>query len=173
MSPEAVAAPTSDPIATLFPDLETELAMTRKILSIVPWEHAEWKPHPRSGSLKQVASHVAQLPAFATVMAATDVLNFSPADFAPKPVSNTDELVAMFDGEVDKLRASLVGMDWERLGGNWKMVAGEHVILDGSRATMIRHMGINHLVHHRAQLSVYLRLLDVKIPGCYGPSADS
>ena len=174
MSPEPVpAAIDTDPIALLFPELDLEMAVTRSLLGAVPWERAAWKPHPKSMSLGQLAVHVAQLPNFATAIAATDVLNFDPVAFAAPAIANTNELLALFDSEVVKLRAALGALDWTRLGGNWKMVMGENVFLDGQRALMIRHVGINHLVHHRAQLGVFLRLLDVPLPGSYGPSADT
>jgi uncharacterized damage-inducible protein DinB len=163
----------SNPIMLLYPELEGELAMTRKILAIVPWEHADWKPHPRSGSLRSLACHVAQLPDFAMAMATMDVLHFKPEDFKAPDVRNTDELVAMFDAKVATLHGALSALDWQKLDGTWKMQMGDNVIISGQRAALLRHMGINHLVHHRAQLGVYLRLLDVKIPGAYGPSADS
>ena len=170
---ETATALVTDPIAQLFPELDMELAVTRKILSIVPMERADWKPHPRSMSLGQLAVHVAQLPGFATEMASADVTPFDPAAWEPAPVRDATELLALFDAEATKLRAALGALDHARLNGNWKMTMGDQAILDGQRSTMIRHMGINHLVHHRAQLGVYLRLLDVKIPGSYGPSADS
>ena len=174
MSPDAaVDSRTADPIALLYPELDAELAMTHAMLAIVPWEHADWKPHPRSGSLRQLACHVAQLPDFAMTMATMDILHFNPEDFKTPDVRNTDELVAMFDAKVETMRGALMALDWEKLEGTWKMQMGEHVIISGQRARLLRHMGINHIVHHRAQLGVYLRLLDVKIPGCYGPSADS
>ena len=169
----AVPAAVSDPIALLYPELDDELAVTRAILAIVPWEHAEWKPHPRSGSLRQLATHVAQLPKFATTMSAMDVLHFNPEDFKPAPVTSTEELVALFDAEVATMRDAMSKLDHERLNGSWKMMFGGNAMIDNQRAYLLRHMGINHIVHHRAQLGVYLRLLDVKIPGSYGPSADT
>jgi uncharacterized damage-inducible protein DinB len=173
MSPEAAMdSRTADPIALLYPELDAELAMTRKMLAIVPWEHADWTPHPRSGTLRKLACHVAQLPDFAMAMATTDVLHFKPEDFKAPDVRNTDELVAMFDAKVATMRSALSALDWQKLDGTWKMQMGEHVIITGQRAMLLRHMGVNHIVHHRAQLGVYLRLLDVKIPGAYGRSAD-
>ena len=169
----AIPSAVNDPIALLFPELDEELAVTRTILGIVPWEHAEWKPHPRSGTLRQLSTHVAQLPGFATTMAAMDVLHFNPEDFRPAPVTSTAELVALFDTEAAKMRAALATLDHERLNGSWKMLFGGNAMIDNQRAFLLRHMGINHLVHHRAQLGVYLRLLDVRIPGSYGPSADT
>ncbi len=163
----------TSPVATLYPDLAAELAVTRDILSRVPWEQAAYKPHSKSMSLGSLASHVAQLPGFLTVMAVTDVLHFKPEDFTPPPISDTEGLLALFDAECVKMQAALDGLDSARLNGSWKMMMGEHAFVDGQRAFLLRHMGINHLVHHRAQLGVYLRLLDVAIPGSYGPSADT
>ncbi len=163
----------TSPVATLYPELAAELAVTRDILSRVPWEQAAYKPHSKSMSLGSLASHVAQLPSFLTVMAATDVLHFKPEDFTPPPIANTEQLLALFDAECAKMQTALGGLDAARLNGSWKMMMGEHAFVDGQRAFLLRHMGINHLVHHRAQLGVYLRLLDVAIPGSYGPSADT
>ena len=167
------AYPGTDPIAVLYPELDTELAVTRSMLALVPFEKAAWKPHPKSMALSSLAIHTAQLPGFTTTMAATDALDFRPEDFTPPPVTNTAELLALFDDEVAKMRAALSSLDWSRLNGTWKMTMGGHEIVNGQSGYLIRHMGINHIVHHRAQLGVYLRLLDVKLPGSYGPSADT
>lgn len=163
----------SDPIALLFPELDTELAVTRSLLAIVPWEHAAWKPHPRSMSLGQLATHVAQLPNFSTVMAQTDTLDFSPEAFKQPSLTSTADLLTLFDDEVATMRAALRALDWQKMRGSWTMTMQGHTLVDGQRGMLLRHMGINHLVHHRAQLGVFLRLLDVKIPGSYGPSADT
>jgi uncharacterized damage-inducible protein DinB len=163
----------TSPVALLYPELAAELAVTRDILSRVPWAQAAYKPHAKSMSLGALAAHVAQLPSFLTVMAATDVLHFKPEDFATPALADTDALLALFDSECSKMHAALAGLDSARLNGSWKMMMGEHVFVDGQRAFLLRHMGINHIVHHRAQLGVYLRLLDVAIPGSYGPSADT
>ena len=174
MTPEPVAdVAERDAIAVLFPELEAELAVTRSILAIVPWDQQAWKPHTRSMSLGQLATHVAQLPNFATVMANTDAMDFKPEDFKAPTLHSTSELLSLFDAEANKMRSALNALDWKRLDGSWKMTMGGHTIVDGPRGMLLRHMGINHLVHHRAQLGVYLRLLDVKIPGSYGPSADT
>lgn len=165
--------PSTPPVELLYPELAAELTVTREILSRVPWDQAAYKPHAKSMSLGSLATHVAQLPSFLTTMAATDVLQFRPEDFAPLPIADTNALVALFDAECSKMHTALDGMESARLNGSWKMMMGEHTFIDGQRAFLLRHMGINHLVHHRAQLGVYLRLLDVPIPGSYGPSADT
>lgn len=172
-SEAAVDTRNADPIALLFPELDAELATTRSMLSIVPWDRADWKPHPRSGSLRQLACHVAQLPDFAMTMATMDVLHFRPEDFEAPDVRNTDELVAMFDAKVATMRSALSALDWQKLDGTWKMQMGENVVIAGQRAMLLRHMGINHLVHHRAQLGIYLRLVDERVPNMYGPTADT
>jgi uncharacterized damage-inducible protein DinB len=166
-------ATTSDQIALLYPDLDVELATTRKMLEGVPFERGDWRPHPKSMTLLQLASHVAQLPDFARVIAAMDVLHFNPADFKQPPLSSTADLLTLFDDKVLAMRAAFAALDAEKLAGTWKMMMGTHTAVEGQRAFLLRQMGINHLVHHRAQLGVYLRLLDVKIPGSYGPSADT
>ena len=161
------------PVPLLFPELDDEIVVTRSMLALVPFDEPGWKPHPKSMSLSGLAIHVAQLPNFTTTMALTDVLDFKPEDFAPPPITNTAELLALYDEEVAKMRAALSSLDWARLDGTWKMTMGGHEIVNGKRGYLIRHMGINHSVHHRAQLGVYLRLLGVKLPGSYGPSADT
>jgi uncharacterized damage-inducible protein DinB len=173
MSPEAAAAPAGDPIALLFPDLEGEIATTRAMLAAVPFDKFSWKPHAKSMSLAQLATHVAQLPSFATAIIAMDELVFDPTNWQPAVVEGTDALVALFDSEVVTMKGALAALDWAKLNGTWRMVMNGQAVISGQRASLIRKMGINHLVHHRAQLGVYLRLLDVKIPGSYGPSADS
>lgn len=164
---------TANPVALLYPDLDTEMSLTRAMLAAVPWAQKDWKPHAKSMSLGGLATHIAGLPDFLTTMASMDELVFNPADWATPVLGSTDELVALFDTKLAGMQAALAGLDWARLDGNWKMTMGGHAMIDNQRGYLLRHMGINHLVHHRAQLGVYLRLLDVKIPGSYGPSADT
>jgi uncharacterized damage-inducible protein DinB len=161
------------PTAMLFPELEAELAVTRKFLSLVPMDNPEWRPHGKSMTLKALAAHVAQLPDFGSAMIAMDVLNFNPEDFKTPPVSSTADLLAIFDASAAKFRDLMAGVDLAKLSGEWKMMMGTQEFVRGQRAYLLRSMFVNHLVHHRAQLGVYLRLLDVKIPGSYGPSADT
>jgi uncharacterized damage-inducible protein DinB len=170
----AAAGPTqTNPIALLFPELEMELAVTRKMLAAVPLEQAEWKPHAKSSALLALTNHLVSLLDFTKAIAAMDVLPYDPAAFKSAPITGTADLLDRFDTKAESLRAVLAQLDWARLNGQWKMTMGERVFVEGQRALMLRQMGINHIVHHRAQLGVYLRLLDVKVPGSYGPSADS
>lgn len=160
-------------VQVLFPDIDIEAGVTRQLLALVPMDKLDWKPHPKSMTLRALASHVASLPGFTTAMAAMDVLNFDPAAWKPKAFSTSAELLGIFDEELTAMKAAVNALDTARLAGTWQMKMGDQVIVEGKRAELIRHMGINHLVHHRAQLGVYLRLLEVPIPGSYGPSADT
>jgi uncharacterized damage-inducible protein DinB len=174
MSVDAQAAlGAAPPAAMLFPELDAELATTRKFLSLVPIDKAEWRPHGKSMTLVALAAHVAQLPDFGIAMIAMDVLNFNPADFKTPAIHSAADLVAMFDEKAAKLRGLMASMDMAKLTGEWKMMMGTQEFVRGQRAYLLRSMFVNHLVHHRAQLGVYLRMLDVQIPGSYGPSADT
>ncbi len=102
-----------------------------------------------------------------------DELVFDPTQWKPAVVDGTDALVALFDSEGATMKTALAALVWAKLDGAWRMDMNGHAVINGQRASLIRTMGINHLVHHRAQLGVYLRFLDVKIPGSCGPSADS
>jgi uncharacterized damage-inducible protein DinB len=164
---------TIDPtVASLLADLQNELASTRRMLALVPFAHADWKPHEKSSTLLKLASHVVQLPSFMTIMIVNDVFEMVRGSSTPAPVGSTEELLAVFDGHTAALHRALTTLTAETVHAPWSMTRGGAVFLKGPRSAMLRTMGISHLVHHRGQLSVYLRLLDVKVPGMYGPSAD-
>lgn len=158
--------------AELYADLDEELAATRRVLERVPFEHWTWKPHERSFSLGQLATHLAELPRFAEVMATTEELDMAAGWDAPSVVGSREELLALFDGRAASMRRVVGELDEARLAGRWRLRMGEAVFLDATRARLLRQHGISHPVHHRAQLTVYLRLLGVPVPGLYGPSAD-
>lgn len=158
--------------AELYADLDLELAATRRVLERVPFEHWDWKPHAKSFSLGKLATHLAALPRFAEAMATTDELDMATDADVPPPVTSRDELLALFDARAARMREVVAGLDAERLAGHWKLRVGEAVYLDAPRSLLLRQHGISHPVHHRAQLTVYLRMLDVPVPGLYGPSAD-
>lgn len=158
--------------AELYADLDLELAATRRVLERVPFEHWDWRPHEKSFTLGRLATHLAELPRFAEVMATTDELDMAQGMDAPPTVASRDELLALFDARAASMRAIVAGLDAERLAGHWKLRVGDAVYLDAPRALLLRQHGISHPVHHRAQLTVYLRLLGVPVPGLYGPSAD-
>ncbi|MDB4907864.1 MAG: DinB family protein [Gemmatimonadetes bacterium] len=150
-----------------------ELAQTRRMLERVPFEQKDWKPHAKSATLGQLAAHVANLSGLAQRIIDSDGIDF--ATNPPKPPaqpSDREELLKAFDERNAKLLESLSALTPEQLASDWSIRNGETVVIGGTREEMLRRMGINHIVHHRGQLSVYLRLLDVPVPGLYGPSAD-
>jgi uncharacterized damage-inducible protein DinB len=156
-------------------ELDHEAAKTRKMLEAVPdgvdWT---WKPHAKSMSLGQLAGHVADLTGEWGISTLTkDKVEF-PADHKWeqwKPTSKA-ELLEKFDKQVAECKTALAAVPAEKWDQNWQFVFGGHAWLDQPRYQIWREAVVNHLVHHRAQLGVYLRMLDAKIPGCYGPSAD-
>ncbi len=159
--------------AMLLTEFDREMAATRPLLERVPMERAEFTPHPRSTRLGQLATHVARLPLFTEMMLQGDGFDFATVDRSQwGPVATRAELLGLFDDKVRAARAALEQASEEALAGTWTMRAGEQVFLSDPRWLVHRRLMMNHLVHHRAQLGVYLRLLEVPIPGIYGPSAD-
>lgn len=156
----------------LFADLDLELAATRRVLERVPYEHWDWKPHAKSFTLGRLATHLAELPRFAEAIATTDEMDMAKSGMQPSVVGSTAELVALFDERAAKMRQIVATMDQQALAGHWRLRMGDAVFLDAPRSLLLRQHGISHPVHHRAQLTVYLRMLDVPVPGLYGPSAD-
>ena len=155
-------------------ELDHELAGTRTFLECVPFEQADYKPHPKSMSLWQLATHIVNLLAFNTLFVQADSRDFLDPN-APKPgptPTSKDELLARFDAYAETLRQALRGSDDEKLTHNFRLHRGEQTMLQMPKGAAIRIMGLNHSIHHRGQLSVYLRLLDIPVPGLYGPSAD-
>lgn len=159
------------PFSLLFTDLKPELTTTRRILERVPNGKDDWRPHAKSMPLGKLANHVAQLPGLGILMLTTDGLDASKRPPQPKP-ADTAERLKIFDGVSGALVNHLERLDWDRAMLPWKFSVGERVFVNAPRVKVMRNMVITHLAHHRAQLGVYLRLLDVPIPGSYGPSAD-
>jgi uncharacterized damage-inducible protein DinB len=160
----------------LAPEFELEMKSTRRVLERVPEDRLGWQPHPKSYTLGQLASHVAQLPDWLSTIFAGDEFNFRPEGGPAYPAAkcgSSRELLDLFDRSVEKARASLAEARDDMLDLPWTLRAGGNVFFTLPRWQVYRTWGINHLVHHRAQLGVYLRLLDVPVPGTYGPSADA
>lgn len=154
-------------------DLEHEIATTRRVLERVPDEHLSWKPHPKSWSLGALASHLANLLFWQTTMLRHYgfTLASAPPSLSAEPASR-DEILRTFDRNAAELREALEGADDAALTESWTLRQGNQVILRQPRAAVLRGWGISHIVHHRGQMSVYLRLLNVLVPSIYGPSAD-
>jgi uncharacterized damage-inducible protein DinB len=152
-------------------DLDRELASTRRILERYPEGKGEWRPHEKSRTLSALATHVANIPHLgANILTTAEMDIVSRPSQSPK--DSTAALLKDFDTGVARLRAAVAETDARKLNEKWTMRAGPRVLVSEQRALLMRLMIVNHLVHHRAQLGVYLRLLDVPVPGTYGPSAD-
>ncbi|MDF1505943.1 DinB family protein [Roseisolibacter sp. H3M3-2] len=160
------------PAQLLYPDLDRELSVARTTLERVPDAQAGYVPHEKSMNLGRLGAHLVELMGFATSIASRDELDFAKGEYATVPFESTEQLLAGFDAGAAKLRAAVQALTWEDVGRTWTLRAGPQVMMAAPRAVALRMAGISHLVHHRAQLGVYLRLLGVPVPGTYGPSAD-
>ena len=153
-------------------ELKYESALTKKMLERVPLDKKVWLPHEKSMSLGRLATHIAQIPHWIS-----DILNYPDFDFATRPylagTANTnEELMEIFHQYLNAAVADLEKASDELMNQNWTVRRGEHVFNTLVKKVAIRGWGLSHLIHHRGQLSVYLRLLEVPVPGMYGPSAD-
>lgn len=155
-----------------FGDFEQELAQSRRVLERIPDQHFAWKPHEKSGSLGQLSGHVAGLPDLALMVLTRDGLDVLGDRPRREPATTRDELLARFDESAATARAALEAADEATFAQPWTLRAGERVVFTAPRAGALRTFFLSHLIHHRAQLTVYLRLLNVPVPGMYGPSAD-
>ena len=152
-------------------ELEQEAVSTRKMLKIVPDDKYDWQPHPKSMTIRALTTHIAEIPGWIEHGITDDGLDFSKTPYNPKVINNTKELLTLFEESLAKGKALLVEKNEAKLNDRWVMRNGDVVLMDLSKAEVIRH-SLNQLIHHRAQLGVFLRLLDIPIPGVYGPSAD-
>jgi len=156
----------------LFSDLESELATTRRMLQRVPEGKNDWRPHPKSRSLGQLAVHLAQLPGFGIMMLTQDEFD-GLAPRAPEPALTTSaDRVKMFDALTAQFKGLLENMTWDQAKKPWTLRFGDRIAMQAPRAGVLRSAFVTHSAHHRAQLGVYLRLLDVPVPWSYGGSAD-
>lgn len=156
----------------LIAELKMETASTKKMLERVPVDKNDWKPHEKSMKLGRLATHVAELPGWIAMTMSTDELDLSKMDYkAVMPVS-TEDLLAKLDDNVNKALSVLENSSDEDFNKMWTLRNGDNVFFTMPRKAVIRSMAYSHHYHHRGQLSVYLRLLDIPVPGMYGPSAD-
>jgi uncharacterized damage-inducible protein DinB len=158
-------------ISKHLPDLDEELAATRRMLERYPDGRGAWRPHAKSRTLAQLASHVSTLPNHGVTILTADEMDV--AGRVPKtPVDSAAELLAAFDAAAGQVRAAVAAAAEADLDRTWTMRAGDRVLARGPKRLLLRRVMLNHLIHHRAQLGDYYRLLDVPVPGMYGPSAD-
>ena len=159
----------------LLPEFDHEMATTRKTLERVPEGKSDWKPHERSMTMGRLAGHLAELPTLAVAAIQNDSLDFNPPGGAPRPslvMTSRKQLLDAFDQNVAAARAAIAGASDEHLMKTWTLQYGGKTIFAMPRASVLRSMVMNHVVHHRGQLSVYLRLNNAPVPSIYGPSAD-
>jgi uncharacterized damage-inducible protein DinB len=156
----------------ILPEFDQEMANTRKILDCVPEAKFSWKPHEKSMTLGRLASHVAEMPHWAVFTINQEKLELTP-DMKPFNATTKAELMETLEKSSAAARDAIAGATDEHLGKIWSLIYGGQTVLEMPRAAVLRTMVLSHMIHHRGQLSVYLRLNDVAIPGMYGPSADN
>jgi len=159
----------------MLPEFEQEMATTRRTLERVPDDKFDWKPHEKSTTLGDLATHIANMPSWVGHSIDGEELDIAPPGQPPlvtAPKHTRDEVLADFDKNVAAARAALARANDERMLGTWSLLKGGHKVLTLPRAAVIRSFVISYIIHHRAQLGVYLRLNDIPVPSVYGPSAD-
>lgn len=157
--------------AALLPELDREAAVTRKLLERVPDDRLSWKPHPKSYTLAALATHVANLPHWGAMTIESDGLDLGEAG-VQDPLASRAALLEAFDTRAAGFRAALVDRSDAELLAPWTLKQHGKVLFTMPKTAVLRSFVLNHLVHHRGQLSVYLRELDVPLPAMYGPTAD-
>jgi uncharacterized damage-inducible protein DinB len=155
----------------LLQELTQEAQTTRRVLERVPGDKLAWKPHEKSMSLGQLALHVATVPGMVAELAALDIIPEPPAFIQPE-AATTSELLPSLTDSVAKAKRALGGFDDSKMGETWRLHSGGKEILAMPRAAFVRAIMLNHWYHHRGQLLVYLRLLNLPVPSVYGPTAD-
>lgn len=159
----------------LLPEYDNEIIVTRKVLERVPDDRAEWKPHPKSFPMAHLAQLVARLPEWTNMVLDNTELDIAPKDGRKYPgysIEKTAALLAQFDTNAVKGRAAIAKTSDEDFQVSWSLKRGGEVMMTTTRYQALRNTVLNHLVHHRAQLGLYLRMTDQKVPVMYGPTAD-
>jgi uncharacterized damage-inducible protein DinB len=159
----------------LVPEFDAEIAATRRVLERVPDDKGEWKPHDKSFPMAHLAQLVARLPGWTAMTLERTELDIAPVDgphFPGYSIEKTADLVALFDKNAAEGRAALARTPDDAFDVPWTLKAGGHVVMTQSRYQIYRYMVMNHLVHHRAQLGLYLRMVGEQVPSMYGPTAD-
>lgn len=157
---------------SLIREIEHEGSQTKKILERIPFEKFDWKPHEKSTSIGKLAVHVASLPSWTSRILAISDFDFAVQKLTLPEIKSTEDIVSLSQNSLQKAVEDLQNASDEEMMAKWTFRRGEHIIFQLPKAASIRSFAMNHLIHHRGQLSVYLRLLDIPVPGMYGPSAD-
>ena len=152
-------------------EFEKEALTTRKMLERIPGDQFNWQPHPRSSSLIHLATHISDIPSWIGMTIDTDELVFDAIAFKPEPLADKTALMNYFEKKLSEGRAAIQRADDSMLKATWTLRDGDMIFVKAPKSEVL-YMTFAQLIHHRAQLGVYLRLLDIPIPGSYGPSAD-
>ena len=152
-------------------ELEQEAIATRKMLSIVPDDKYDWKPHEKSMTMKRLATHIGELPTWIKMTLTTKELDFQKNPYQPEEINSTEHLLDYFERNLEEGRQYLKEEYEDSLNEDWTLRSGDQVYSVSPKVDVLR-MSFSQIIHHRAQLGVYLRLLNIPIPGSYGPSAD-
>jgi len=161
--------------AAFLPEFDQEMAKTRDTLERVPQDKFSWKPHEKSFSFMEMANHLARLPGWGAATLTTESMDLDPESggyVPPAPVDTPEEVLKVFDESVAQFRTALEAMADEEMMKPWTLHFGGNEIFSMPRVAVVRAMILNHILHHRGQLTVYLRLNDLPLPALYGPSAD-
>lgn len=153
----------------LIPEFQYEVTLTEKFIKRIPEDKMDWRPHPKSMTIKQLANHLAELPRWVVAIMERDELNLE--GYKAPDHNNTEDVVKLLRNEASTAESALRKSD-ETYLELWKLKKGEQTLVEMPRMNVLRTLALNQLPHHRAQLGVYLRLLDVSVPSTYGPSAD-
>ncbi|HTW66300.1 MAG TPA: DinB family protein [Bryobacteraceae bacterium] len=160
---------------SLLPEFDQEMANTRKVLERVPAAKFSWKPHAKSFEFGGLAAHIANMADWAELTLTSDSFDYAPPGAAPYETpkyTSTEDLVSAFDKSVAKARVALAAADDAKMMAPWSLMAGGRIMMTMPRVAVIRSFVMNHTIHHRAQLTVYLRMNEIPVPALYGPSAD-
>ena len=159
---------------SMLPEFDIEMAHTRKLLERIPDEKLDWQAHEKSYTLRGIATHLANLPSWTTVTISNDEFDMAPKDGGVKvePIGSVAEALETFDANVASAHATLEGASDEKLVGPWTLLSGGEKVFTMPKVAVMRSFVMSHMIHHRAQLGVYLRMCDVPLPAIYGPSAN-
>jgi hypothetical protein len=163
---------TMSQIGSLVKEMEEQALITKKFMALVPEDKFEWQPHPKSMKLINLASHIAELPGWSSMVVNTDELDFAANPYTAEPIKTTADLMRYFEENFEKGHSDLMNADESILDNMWTLRNGETIYSTEAKRDVIR-MSYNQIVHHRAQLGVYFRLLNIPVPQSFGPTADS
>lgn len=158
--------------SALIAELQHEAATTRKVLERIPEEKFDWKPHEKSMSMQRLATHVAEMFGWITTTIKTSELDFAAGNYEPIAPKTNQELMDYFEKQIGEATQALESFSDESMMDNWTLKNGEQTYFTMPKAAVLRSFCFNHVVHHRGQLTVYLRLNEIPVPEIYGPSAD-